>query len=169
MNNPEEKYDFLCIIISARKSSETPETLLPQRFEHLLIFRARNVEKWRKRLIIDAALFLSTSTISTVSTLFSTKKSLILLEKTRLCGKLYVESSMHTKFSTYGTIVENHVVFVENSWKVLSVIYVFCHLFVTFVNRFGASLLNVLSGSNDFRFVFMRGGHRSPARQDKQV
>ncbi|MDD5898219.1 MAG: hypothetical protein PUE14_07005 [Clostridia bacterium] len=57
--------------------------------------------------------------ISTVSTWFSTEKALILLAKTHQCGKLDVEIPLHNEFSTYGTSVENHGLFVENSRKKL--------------------------------------------------
>ena len=57
--------------------------------------------------------------ISTVSTWFSTEKALILLVKTRLCGKLDVEILMHTEFSTCGSVVEKLYLFVENSRKKL--------------------------------------------------
>lgn len=55
--------------------------------------------------------------ISTLSTWFSTEKGLILLKKTKLCGKLDVDIRMHNAFSTYGAVVENQGLFVENSRK----------------------------------------------------
>ena len=64
--------------------------------------------------------------IPTVSTWFSTEKVPILLEKTRKCGKLSVGIPGVDNFSTYGTNVENDVVFVENLWIVYEKLLSIC-------------------------------------------
>jgi len=90
----------------------------------------------QKPLIVYAFMQVSFVWISTVSTWFSTEKALISLVKLRLCGKLTVEFFMHNEFSTYGTIVENSGLFVENSRKNRHLFLTFCHPFVTKVTVF---------------------------------
>jgi len=82
----------------------------------ILILRSKTVEK---ALRIYAFMQRFSKWISTLSTWFSTEKALILLEKTQLCGKLTVEYALHNQFSTCGSIVENHGLFVENPRKSL--------------------------------------------------
>lgn len=72
---------------------------------------------------------------STLSTWFSTKKSAILLEKARICGKLFVAIRHVDKFSTYGANVEKGMAFVENLWEVCEIPLSTCGRIVTSVTR----------------------------------
>jgi len=76
-----------------------------------------------------------------LSTWFSTEKSAILLEKTRICGKLSVGIRHVDSFSTYGANVEKGSFYVENLWEVCEISLSTCGRIVTSVTRPGKNQL----------------------------